>query len=365
MSNAELRVDLLTGRQVVVVPTRATRPNASSPDPPLERLDDPFESGMEHETPGEHWALRDPASEANGPGWQIRIVPNRYPAVDRLGTETTTPPSELMGTSIPFEGVHDVVIECPDRRSRLIDLSTRELLEVLRAWQIRMGDFRQMRNLRSVVIFRNEGFSAGASLAHCHSQLIATRDLIPEHMERNRREREYRSRTGRSLSEAWLEYELTEQTRILHETERLVVLCPYASRVGWQCTIVPRCRSDWNFSAVSEDSLQAVTQLLRCCHAALIAELGHFSFNLLLVHSPLDAEPEFPWMLEIVPRLSRTAGWELQTGIEIVTTAPEEAASRLRSYMKEPLAELTEGRPLPNGLLWMRSDRSNDQGITN
>lgn len=360
MPNAELRTDIFTGRQVIVAPTRANRPNASSSDPSLLRPDDPFEAGMEHETPGEHWALRIRGTAANTPGWQVRIVPNRYPAIDQSsislsaglpGFEASTD-SEASPDS--FEGVHDVVIECPDRRHRMFDLSAGELQEVLRAWQIRIRDFEQTRQIRSVVVFRNEGFSAGASLAHCHSQIVATSIILPEIAQRKQRAVDYRTRCGQHLSEAWLNSELSAKTRIVATTDLLVALCPFASHASWQCRIVPRLNSEWTFGSLSTETLQELTQLLKRCHTALVAELGHCSFNLLMVHPPLGEEPAYPWMLEIVPRLSRTAGWEMLTGIEIITMSPEEAASQVRSRLATQSPERTSAA-LPHAELeWIR-----------
>ena len=194
----ELRTDVLTGRQVIVAPVRSERPGAFVPDPELSRGLDPFAEGQEHETPDEWFASRTADSIANKPGWSLRVVPNRYPLLTTEASATADEHGSALFPTALVPGVHDVVIECPDQRSRLAELSTAELANVLTAWRMRLSQLSTTGEYSSVVVFRNEGFSAGASLKHCHSQIVAMRSLTMIDQERMRHESVHRQEIGRA-----------------------------------------------------------------------------------------------------------------------------------------------------------------------
>jgi UDPglucose--hexose-1-phosphate uridylyltransferase len=195
----QFRTDVLTGQQIIVAPQRSRRPSARLSDPPLNPLLDPFAEGREHETPDERFSVRTGDSVPNGPGWLVRVVPNRYPAVLSASEQRTAScvvSDQSLFPGRPACGEHDVVIECPDSRTRMVELSVAEIRQTLVAWQTRMRQLMQSSSICSVAVFRNEGFSAGASLAHCHSQILATEELMPLDFARHERAASHRSATG-------------------------------------------------------------------------------------------------------------------------------------------------------------------------
>ncbi|MEZ6043614.1 MAG: hypothetical protein R3C20_24210 [Planctomycetaceae bacterium] len=339
----EIRTDVLTGRRVIVAQGRESRPNAHSRDPELDRSVDPFAEGSESETPSERLAWRDISSSPNQPGWKLRVVPNRYPAV----TDSTALPSPGLTSNqshtvsdmqalFPVEhaiGEHDVVIECPDLRTRLIDLTPEEVALVLQAWSRRIGQLRVMNKYTGIAAFRNEGFSAGGSLAHAHSQIAATADLMPLQAARVHQAEAFLNRTGRELVEELMQAELASGMRIVHEDHEWIWMCPFASRTSWHVRVIPRINQSMIsgcFDKLSDHQLERLAQQLRALMIAMHHELGSFSHNLALVHAPLTSAGSFRWMLEVLPRRGRIAGWELLTDVDIVTTAPETAAAKLR-----------------------------------
>jgi UDPglucose--hexose-1-phosphate uridylyltransferase len=346
----EYRTDVLTGQQVLVAPIRSSRPSAVQPDPTLVSADDPFVEGNETETPQERLAIRDQDSQPNGPGWKLRVVPNRYPGVIPRTLELEKPESSLSGNvpresetrcprevfpSEPAWGEHDVVIECPDSRSRLAELSTEEVQLVFVAWRTRIQQLKSTGRHSSVAVFRNEGFSAGASLAHCHSQIMATEQLTPLDSERHQRAAQYRQRTGRDLFDDLLNAELANGSRIIGETAEFTVLCPFAPRTSWHVRFIPRTNQHQSFSETTDAQLDELAGLLKQTLDGIEQELGTpFSFNLTLPHPRLDQPPEFSWMLDLLPRIGRSAGWEYLSSIEIVTVTPEHSAMRLRSVLR-------------------------------
>lgn len=345
-----IRTDVLTGQQVIVAPRRSQRPSSRLPDPRLDDAIDPFAEGNEHETPDERFAVRDADSSENGPGWMLRVVPNRYPAVEpeaRFSATTSTseanrfekPEAAADATFFPSRsaiGQHDVVIECPDNRSRMNDLSVAEIQQTFIAWRTRMQQLMETRSICSVAIFRNEGFSAGASLAHCHSQIVATSELTPLDAKRHALAIQHRSTTGSDLVQDLWQAECRQRTRLIRETPNFGVYCPFASRTSWQVRFQPIHAQPASLADASDAMLLELATLLKdaCKHLEQILE-GQFAFNLTLSHPRIDQSPTFSWYLDLLPRTGRIAGWELLTNVDIVTVAPETAAVALRETLRE------------------------------
>lgn len=349
----ELRTDILTGRQCIIAPDRASRPAAFTPDPPLIRTDasgdiqDPFAEGNEKETPGERFALRSDGSMPNSPGWTLRVVPNRYPAVaseDRILGQSTGSLSNAF-EFFPVQaaiGEHDVVIECPDSRSRWSELTHEETTAVLSAWQTRIRQLVADGRFQSLSVFRNEGFSAGASLSHCHSQIVAHRELTPLGINRHQRQQAYCSATfahapieghakpPADLVGALTEAEVRDNARIVRTSRNFVVLCPFASRSAYHVRIVPRDGIPWTYADVPEEAISELAGMTKQIVQGWTDVLGACpSFNMLLPHSRLDKPAEFRWMLEMIPRTGRIAGLELLSDLDVVTVSPENAAKSL------------------------------------
>jgi UDPglucose--hexose-1-phosphate uridylyltransferase len=338
-SSPQYRTDVLTGLVSLIAPARSARPSARHPEPSIARTDDPFAEGSEAETPNESFAIRKPGTAPNTPGWDLRVVPNRYPAVVPVSdsnpdANASNPASDLFPSAEAF-GAHEVVIECPDSRSRLADLSQTEITRVFFAWRQRIQYLTESGKYQSLAVFRNEGFSAGASLAHCHSQIIAAQNLTPLDHQRHHLAAEHKQSTGRELLMDLVEAERAEQQRIIIETPNFLVLCPFASRAPWHVRFVPLQVGAASFGDAPDQCLSELALLLKQTIQALEVALdGAFSFNLILPHPRLDKPPQFRWMLELLPRIGRHAGWEYLSNVEIVTVAPEYAAETLRTLIK-------------------------------
>jgi len=343
-----IRTDVLTGQQVIVAPRRSQRPSSSLRDPSLDDSIDPFAEGNEHDTPDERFAVRAAASSANGPGWKLRVVPNRYPSVEPEATFSTPKPTSRSGQfgqteavdaltffpSRPAIGQHDVVIECPDNRSRMAELSVAEVQQTLIAWRTRMRQLMETPSICSVAIFRNEGFSAGASLAHCHSQIVATSELTPLDAKRHELAIQHRSTTGRDLVQDLWQAERQHHVRVITENPWFGVYCPFASRTSWQVRFQPIHAQPASLTDASDAVLLDLATLMKVALLSLKQVLdGPFSFNLTLSHSRIDQSPAFSWYLDLLPRTGRIAGWELLTNTDIVTIAPETAAMMMRETM--------------------------------
>lgn len=347
---------MLTGRQVIVAPGRSQRPGARIADPPLSDPSDgnPFLEGNEHNTPGERLALRRCESSANSPGWLVRVVPNQFPAVGMENPRLAETNDDLT-TSSAISGFHDVVIESPDSHRRLAELSAAQTARIILAWQRRVLALEQQTAIQSITVFRNEGFSAGASLPHVHSQILAMDSIPPQTADRLRTIANFRQETGNNLLYELCNEELVQEHRIVNADDHCLVMCPFAGRVSWQVRIIPRQTAFNSFSRCPESALVEVAASLHAAARAVDECAGPMPMNVLLILPP-STNCTDGWFLELMPRSAGIAGYELATDIDIVTVAPETAAHALRGAFCKTVPPRNE--IIPPGYDWRNSSVS-------
>jgi UDPglucose--hexose-1-phosphate uridylyltransferase len=281
-------------------------------------------------TPPEIMAFRHPGSQRNGPGWWVRVVPNKYPA---LGIEGDLNKTGLgMYDWMNGVGAHEVIIETPEHEKQLCFLDDRQIEDVLWAYRARYLDLKKDPRLKYILVFRNYGRVAGASLSHPHSQLVAT-PIIPGvvagELAGALRYAEYRDRC---VFCDVVRQELDEGKRVVAENEHFVVVAPYAARSPFETWLLPKRHSP-SFASipVEEQTSFAVIlgETLRRLHLCLDDPPYNYNFHT----APCDADddPGFHWHLSISPRLTIAAGFEMGTGIYINVTPPEVAAEHLRA----------------------------------
>jgi len=342
MEVPELRRDAVSGRWVIIATDRAARPTdfIKPKDVPQDRDRCPFCAGREHETPPEILALRPAGGGANTPGWEVRVVPNKYPALRIEGN------LGIVGGPL-FEhmdgvGAHEVIIETPEHDTHLGLLPTPHVEKVLWAYRERYLDLDRDPRFRYALLFRNHGRSAGASLAHPHSQLIALPVLPRRAEEELEVARAYFAEHARCLYCDVLEAELEAGQRIVYENEGFVAYEPYASRFPFETWIVPR-RHTASFGDLPDEDLPDAADALGQTLYRLHAVLDNPPYNFILHTAPYDPIPGhfYHWHIEIMPRLTQVAGFEWGTGFYINVTPPEEAARFLRAIEPGPRVALT------------------------
>jgi UDPglucose--hexose-1-phosphate uridylyltransferase len=323
----ELRIDPLTGLRVIVAGERGSRPGAFldvAPRAPIEPDNDPFAAGHEDQTPPEVYALR-----ANG-AWQVRVVPNLYPALaeDGAGDPGSDPLAGGRGepdlfARRPAHGSHEVVVNAPDPVSSLAELRPEQVETAMSVWRERM---RAHADAAYVHVIVNEGKEAGASLPHTHAQLYAL-PFVPAAVAREReRFTAYWDRTqGRNLLEDLVQEEVRRRERVVAIDEEAVAIAPFAARVPFHVVIAPR-RPAARFA----DDGPLAGRLLHQVLNRLGSALGTLPpLNMWVRTAPRDAA-HFCWRIEIMPRLAQLAGLEIGTGVHLNVLAPEDAAQRLR-----------------------------------
>jgi UDPglucose--hexose-1-phosphate uridylyltransferase len=339
MSNSlrppEYRRDPVTGRWVLIAPERAARPLALSHVKPHDRRDEerdrcPFCEGREENTPLERFALRNPGSAANGPGWQLRVVPNKFPAVRPLADTDRTGGGLL--ESVPGHGEHELVIPCSRHESNPVCLTDAEFADMLRAYRGRLLALADDPRLAYATVFQNVGAEAGASLAHLHSQILATPfvpDGVSQELEGAKR---YIEREGGCVFCDLLRHEIAAGERVVTTTANFVALLPFAGRFAYETWVLPRAHES-RYEALADDRASELAALLRNVLGRLDAVLAEPAYNYYLHTSPLRVTelPHYHWHLEIIPRTARAAGFEWGSGCFINTVAPERAATELRA----------------------------------
>jgi UDPglucose--hexose-1-phosphate uridylyltransferase len=278
----------------------------------------------------------DPNARPNGPGWLVRVVPNKFPALQIEGSLDRR--GEGLYDKMNGVGAHEVVIEGPDHRADLADLPVEHITQILRAYRERIIDLHRDRRFRYVLIFKNHGARAGATLEHTHTQLIAT-PIIPKILQEELDgARRYFELKERCVFCDIVQQETSEQNgrRVVLTSDRFVVLEPYAPRFPFETWILP-LRHDDSFQTVDPGELEEFARVLKDTLQRLNRALDHPPYNFVIHTAPVtDSELEsYHWHLEIMPKLTRVAGFEIGSGFYINPTPPEDAAQYLREIAVE------------------------------
>jgi len=327
----ELRKDPVVGRWVIISAERARRPSDFAPAPVQTKgASCVFCEGHEAQTPPEVLAYRAADSQANGPGWSLRVVPNKFPAL-RIEGELE-PRGEGLYDTLNGIGAHEVIIETPDHRGTLASLGESGAADVFWAYRERLSDLKKDPRFEYILIFKNHGEAAGASLEHSHSQLIAT-PIVPIMVaEELTGAAQYFRRKERCVWCDILKQERQAGVRVISEEAGLMALAPFAPRFPFETWILPTAHR----SAYEEIGREDATALARLVHELLVrmnALLRDPPFNFMLHTAPLrePALDHFHWHLELIPKLTRVAGFEWGSGFFINAVPPEDAAAALRN----------------------------------
>jgi UDPglucose--hexose-1-phosphate uridylyltransferase len=328
----ELRKDPIVGRWVVIATERVRRPS-DFPRHRLVRRGAPCMlcPGHERETPPEVFADRDAAHAARDtPGWRVRVVPSRFPAL-RIEGELARR-GEGIYDLMNGIGAHEVIVESPDHERDLDALSIASVEAALRAYRARIADLRRDDRFRAVLLFKEHGADSAAILGHPHSQLIAT-PVVPlgvsEELEHARAYHDYRERC---LFCDILRQETDGGARLVVESERIVAFSPFAARIPFETWLLPRHHAA-AFDAADDAELHDLAGVLRDVLARLARALDDPPYQLVLHSAPFGASesPSYHWHFEILPRLGGGVASELGSGLHVNPVPPEDASRLLRS----------------------------------
>jgi UDPglucose--hexose-1-phosphate uridylyltransferase len=326
----DLRKDPVTGRWVIISTDRSKRPRDFSREQviPTGGRFCPFCPGHEARTPPEILSYRS-SGGPNEPGWSLRVVPNKFPALRIEGDLARK--ADGLHDRMNGVGAHEVIIESPDHLGNLGNMSEKHVADIFFAFRDRVLDLRKDHRLRYVLLFKNHGEGAGASLEHTHSQLIALPVVPKRVLEEIDGSLKYFQFRERCVFCDIVEQEVDANRRLVFETEHFVVLCPYAPRFPFETWIVPR-RHESHFEKVDAASIHNLGWVMRTLIGKMDKVLEMPPYNAIIHTAPLQegGMPHYHWHVEVMPKLTKVAGFEWGSGFYINPTPPEEAAAFLK-----------------------------------
>jgi len=327
---SELRKDPIIGRWVIISTQRGKRPSDWGNEPALSGGGFcPFCPGNEDKTPPEIVAIRNFGGQRDLPGWQIRVVPNKFPALQIEGD--LDPKGYGNYDMMNGIGAHEVIIENPNHATEFADFDHAHIVKILNIYRERMLDLRNDPRFKYILVFKNHGVAAGASLEHSHSQLIAT-PIIPKRVsEELEGSKLFFDSKERCIYCDIVQEELRVGTRVVESSDDYVVIEPFAPRFPFETWILPRHHYS-HFETMPDSQYYSLAGVLKKTLQSLNKALGFPPFNFILHSAPVQdkALPEFHWHFEIIPKLTKVAGFEWGSGFYINPTPPEAAAEHLR-----------------------------------
>ena len=329
---SELRQDPTTREWVIIAPERAKRPQRTRKKAPADRLPGwdaacPFCPRNEAQTPPEVYRIPT-SSEASS--WDVRVVPNRFAALTGNGDVSTKEDGHLFRRRAGT-GAHEVIIETPSHNTPMALMSYQQVEKVMIAYQQRYNTLKKNRQFKFITVFKNHGWASGTSLAHPHSQLVATPIPATHYHRKFEVAVDYYYDFGRCLYCDMIAEELERAKRIVAKTKDFVVFQPYASRVPYETWIIPR-RHCASFGLYPTANLGELAMVVADSLLCLYRGLDNPAYNLMVDTTTTEDEedPYYHWHIRIVPRLTTIAGFEMGSGIYINTALPEETAKTMK-----------------------------------
>jgi UDPglucose--hexose-1-phosphate uridylyltransferase len=331
----ELRQNIITTDWVIISSERAKRPDQfvrekrATPPLPSYQADCPFCLGNEHMTMQESFRV------GNEKTWRVRAIPNKYPALAAEGARVRK--ANGIYRSMTGVGHHEVIVEHPRHDLTTAQYSEAEVVDILRAYHQRYTEIKKDPRVEAIIVFKNHGEGAGTSLQHPHSQLAAT-PMVPSQIRKRIEEAtRFFDDNGECLFCRTLNEELAAGERIVLETEHFVAFVPYAALSPFHLWIFPR-RHASAFDEITDPEITDLARNLRTILAKMYCGLNDPDYNYSIRSIPTrDRHTDyFHWYLTIIPRITKTAGFELGSGMYINSSLPEESARFLRDITVSP-----------------------------
>jgi UDPglucose--hexose-1-phosphate uridylyltransferase len=354
----ELRKDPISGRWVIISSARAQRPEAPEPRREEEsaeaRARCPFCYGHEQMTPPEIYSIRNNGGQPNTPGWVTRVVPNKFPAFG-IFPEINLRRVGMFQMATGY-GAHEVVIESPDHDVYLEQQPMHQVAAIVDSWWERNVDLERDLKLKYVLIFKNHGKAAGASLSHPHAQIIAT-TVVPDALKvkLDHSKEHYTKGEGciwcRHIDQLFY-YEnkiynrdgsvlvaMSQRDRVVAENDKFVAYIPFAARMPYEIHILPKTHQHSFIQTTPQERVE-LARILKTVLMKVYKLLGNPPYNFYVHSAPnLNILPrtgdygtireDFHWHIEILVRTTIWAGFEQGSGMYINPLNPTDAAKYL------------------------------------
>ncbi len=320
---SQLRLNLLTGRWVTVVPNRASRGSDFAPRATVVENDPDRACPFCPEGTAKDHALHE-TKDANG-NWAMRVIPNRYPAFE--GSETLAVRNQgPVHVLAEASGTHEVFVFSPNHEMRLDQFTDEVIANLMSTLRARFEAHAATPNIRYTQAIVNHGREAGASISHPHGQLLGLPFVPGEILEE---ERAFERFKGGCIVCTTCEAEANSERFVL-QNDHAVVICPFWSSSPYELLIMPKDHQQ-HLTDASADALTGVGVAIRDALAHLVKTLGDIAFNLVFHTAPSHHDGVYHWHVHLWPKLTTTAGFERGTGVMINIVAPETAATEIRN----------------------------------
>lgn len=340
----ELRKDPITGRWVIMyVDGDRNLPEPKPVEVDGDRENCPFCEEHEDRTSPEIFAYRKRGTYPNTPGWYVRCIPNINPVLTagrELGRRGVGLFDMMNGA-----GAHEVIIETPEHNGDFHNSSLEQVEKILSVYRDRIVDLKKDGRFKYVLVFKNRGKQAGSlQVFHAHSQIIAT-PVVPIRVKQELSGAlRYFQLKERCLFCDMIRQEIKDDIRVVDQTDTFLCLAPFASRFPYECWILPK-RHQAQFFQIEEEELRDLAKMFKLTFQRLQGTLNEPPYNCVLHDAPNTAAPkkgawktldqDYHWHFEIIPRLTRTAGFEWGSGFHINPIAPEKSTQDLRAFSPE------------------------------
>ena len=331
----ELRKDPVLGRWIIISTERAKRPtDFKREETKIEAPICPFCEGNEHMTPPEIISYRDNGTSPDKPGWRLRVVSNKFLALRVEGDLDKK--GEGIYDRMNGVGAHEVVIETPEHKISMSQLSLTNVYEIIKSYKERFLDLKKDVRMSYIMLFKNVGAVAGASLEHTHTQLIGLPTIpkiVNEEMTGSKNFYDFR---GRCIFCDMIVQESEEGERMVAQTENFVAFEPFASRFPFETWILPKDHES-HFENISDNSVNDLARILKMVLLKLESALEMPPYNFIIHTTPFTFEKSeyYHWHIEIIPRLTKVAGFEWGTDFYINPVLPEDSGKFLREIEVE------------------------------
>ncbi len=305
LTKSEIRKDYIQEKYVIIAPKRGKRPHdvikAKEYHKPLNTC------VLCPESLKDTKALYQIGS---GDKWSLKVIANKFPAVSK--------------TNKKAYGQQEVVVESSDHTKEIEDLSVKQIADLLTAYQVRTKEISKDKKIEYILIFKNDGGVAGASLQHSHSQIFATQFLPPHLLDKSKRQQEYTLEHGTCVYCDVIKKE-TKSPRFIWQDKNMIAFCPYASMFNYEVWIMPKKHQD-NITDLSKDAKLSMAKILK----HILTKISQLDLPYNFYFHQLINDDDQHLYLKVVPRGSVWAGVEIGSGLIINPIPPEEAAEFYR-----------------------------------
>jgi len=328
----QLRKDPVIGRWIIISKERGKRPT----DFPVEKFGGtggfcPLCPGNESFTPKEVLTIPGNSGDSHS-DWQVRVVPNKYPALVIEGDLA----KEGIGLYDQMNGIgaHEVIIETPNHDIKFADILPEDMAKVFRAYKERILDLENDSRFKYVMVFKNHGRAAGASLEHSHSQLIALPILPRMIVSELSGAKSHYNYKERCVFCDIIRQEIKSKDRVVCQNDSFITITPFAPRTPFEMWVLPKKHSS-QYTSMNEDELLELAKIFGESLQRLGKCIENVPYNFVLHTEPLHLKglEYYHWHFEIVPKLTSIAGFEWGTEFYINPLPPEEAATYLRNSL--------------------------------